>query len=39
MLEGEAEPCEPHVAFETERALELVGQPDSRLAGVEVEGC
>lgn len=28
------EPCKPHAALETERALSSVGQPDSGLAGV-----
>lgn len=35
--EGTLEPCESHVAFETEQALSLIGQPDLGVAGVEVE--
>lgn len=35
--EGTLEPCESHVAFETEQVLSPIGQPDLGVAGVEVE--
>lgn len=34
--EGKAEPWEPHVVFEAERALSSAGHPDSGTAGVPI---